>query len=115
MRKKDKANKNQKELFDTESFYRTTSFPSSWYELLSNHDEEFLTEILVDVSYIDYVESKLIITFGNNTSYNFFRLSMLNDVSKRKIEKIFKSIYGEEVTITIRKLTKGQKVDKREI
>ena len=54
-------------------------------------------------------------TFGNNTSYNFFRLSMLNDVSKRKIEKIFKSIYGEEVTITIRKLTKGQKVDKREI
>ena len=64
---------------------------------------------------IDYVESKLIITFGNNTSYNFFRLSMLNDVSKRKIEKIFKSIYGEEVTITIRKLTKGQKVDKREI
>ena len=41
MSKNDKANKNQKELFDTESFYRTTSFPSSWYELLSNHDEEF--------------------------------------------------------------------------
>ena len=116
MKKRDKTNKDQKELFDTKKFYRTTSFPQSWYELLSNHDEDFLSEILFDVQSINLIENKLILTFGNSTSYNFFRLSMLNENSRKKIEKIFKGIYGDDVTVAIVTATKRtpKGTDKRE-
>ena len=46
MKKKKQNNKDQRELFDTKKFERTYLLPQTWYELLSNSDEEFLNELL---------------------------------------------------------------------
>ena len=117
MKKKKQNNKDQRELFDTKKFERTYLLPQTWYELLSNSDEEFLNELLFDISGVNYMYPKLILTFQNPTSYNFFHLSMLNENSKRKIERIFKSIYGDDVLIVIQKANTEppNRIDDREL
>jgi|TARA_B100000530_G_scaffold98588_1_gene61146 hypothetical protein len=117
MKKKKQNNKDQRELFDTKKFERTYLLPQTWYELLSNSDEEFLNELLFDISGVNYIYPKLILTFQNPTSYNFFHLSMLNENSKRKIERIFKGIYGDDVLIVIQKANTEPpgKIDNREL
>ena len=55
MKKKKQNNKDQRELFDTKKFERTYLLPQTWYELLSNSDEEFLNELLFDISGVNSV------------------------------------------------------------
>ena len=55
MKKKKQNNKDQRELFDTKKFERTYLLPQTWYELLSNSDEEFLNELLFDISGVNYI------------------------------------------------------------
>ena len=69
MKKKKQNNKDQRELFDTKKFERTYLLPQTWYELLSNSDEEFLNELLFDISGVNYIYPKLFRILRHITSF----------------------------------------------
>lgn len=105
-RKKKLDSKLNKELFDTSKFERTFELSPIWFQLLSNLESNFLKELLEDVNYItgeDLKPVRLRINFKSNSSYNLFKLSMINDDSRKIIEKIFKKTFGEEITLSIKR------------
>ena len=107
MKRKNKLDsKLNKELFDTSKFERIFELSPIWFELLSNLENNFLKELLEDVNFItgeDFKPVRLRINFKTNSSYNLFKLSMINDDSRKIIEKIFKATFGEDVTVSIKR------------
>ena len=63
MKKKKQNNKDQRELFDTKKYERTYLLPQTWYDLLSNSDEEFLNELLFDISGVNYIYPKFCLLY----------------------------------------------------
>ena len=105
-RKKKLDSKLNKELFDTSKFERIFELSPIWFELLSNLENNFLKELLEDVNFItgeDFKPVRLRINFKTNSSYNLFKLSMINDDSRKVIEKIFKATFGEEISLSIKR------------
>ena len=107
MKRKKKVDSSlNKELFDTSKFERIFELSPIWFKLLSSLKNNFLKELLEDVNYItgaDYKPVNLRIAFKTNRSYNLFKLSMINDESRKIIEKIFKAAFGEEIILSIQR------------
>mgnify|MGYP006156615159 FL=1 len=102
-KKKLKANKLNKELFNLSKYESIFELSSDWLKLLSRAKGSYLCDLLENVSSANQIGSEIILRFKSKNSLELFKKAMSIDKSRKQIESIFKGIYGSSIKILIQK------------